>query len=32
MSATVPAVTALPHAGGWLPKLVVISVIGGLWS
>jgi hypothetical protein len=37
MSATVPAVTAVPavpallHAGGWLLTLVVISVIVGLW-
>jgi hypothetical protein len=27
----VPPVTALLHAGDWLLKLVVISVIVGLW-
>jgi hypothetical protein len=27
----VPAVTAMLHAGDWLLKLVVISVIVGLW-
>jgi hypothetical protein len=27
----VPAVTALLHAGDWLLKLVVISVIVGVW-
>jgi len=27
----VPAVTAMLHAGDWLLKLVVISVMVGLW-
>jgi hypothetical protein len=27
----VPAVTAILHAGDWLLKLIVISVIVGLW-